>query len=407
MNHDHTHSITHLLYDETGRFLFTAGADGTVQVKDVDFLWTAYSAQFSRRISCVAWFSTLPVGNLLCGFENGSIAFSTFTTDRNDKTTPMVRTMLSGHQAPVVSIDCANGMFISASETEMCFWLFSSSWKASLPIPLDTLANGVALHKVHLVCKPLHKDKSALCIFVNGIVLEFCLTTRRILWSIHVHLSKNQITYANERLIITAPSKPRISKICHRSATKIPPIFFVNIMLSYVYPTNREFVFLGISPAKDVLVWDIKSGEVLHSVDSQDIYASYAYVCATHVTTLRLSTISTDFELNRPLEIICWDMHRSAGEPDHYILFHAPTYTEVFATNPNAPKLPPFPLSPPTSSPVLPKGERKRMRSCSPTQDSAVQERHQKRGRMIGSSAAVSRAQVSSSTKARQSCRRT
>ncbi len=82
--HNHTHSVTHLLYDKTGQYLLSVGADSSVQVMDASILACYFKKSFVSQITCASWALSGFLCTLVLGFEDGSIALCFFNTDRND-----------------------------------------------------------------------------------------------------------------------------------------------------------------------------------------------------------------------------------------------------------------------------------------------------------------------------------
>ncbi len=82
--HNHARSVTHLVYDQTGRYLLSVGADGSVQVKDTSALWCYYKKTFLSKVTCASWALSGLSCTLVLGFDDGSIALCFFRADRND-----------------------------------------------------------------------------------------------------------------------------------------------------------------------------------------------------------------------------------------------------------------------------------------------------------------------------------
>ncbi len=172
---DHTFAIAHLVFDPTGEYLVSAGSDGSLLIKNVHFLNTVFTRQFSCLITAVAWLSDKDLGGVVCGFDNGSITICTFPIDRKHDQMVPAWTTVPAHKDPLIHISVfKDQMFITATHSEVCLWTQSDDiWVAGPSFHLSTHANGAFLHKVHLVARPAGPGAAitVLCIFANGYVL--------------------------------------------------------------------------------------------------------------------------------------------------------------------------------------------------------------------------------------------
>ncbi len=100
---DHTFAITHLVFDPTGEFLINTSSDGSLSIKNVHFLDTVFTEQFSCVITAVAWFPYKDLGFIVCGLDNSSITICTFPIDRHDQVVP-VWTTVPAHKDPLIHI---------------------------------------------------------------------------------------------------------------------------------------------------------------------------------------------------------------------------------------------------------------------------------------------------------------
>ncbi len=93
---------------------------------------------------------------------------------------------------------------------------------------------------------------------------EFCPNKDIVLCVIDPHVKQNQIIYTGYSIVVAAAYAPSISERHVSSAAPAPiPTFFLPMKMSYVFPTNREFVFWGYGLNQDLLVWHTKSGDIL------------------------------------------------------------------------------------------------------------------------------------------------
>ncbi len=141
--------------------------------------------------------------------------------------------------------------------------------EVSARVSLSEFARGSHVNKVHLVVEESTEAITALCILDNGVILGVCPQTKSVIWTVDTDLAKEQITFAHGRIILISAFLPP-APVLLRPTARPPAINTLNIGLSHIFATNKEFIFVGLSYQRDVLIWNIQSGEVLFYLNHQD-----------------------------------------------------------------------------------------------------------------------------------------
>ncbi len=168
-----------------------------------------------------------------------------------------------------MSIDCHDGYIVSCSHSDLLAFRYAGMCEVSARISLSEFARGSHLTKIHLYVEASTEAITAICIFDNGMILGICLETKSVLWTVDTDLAKEQIAFAHGRIILISAFLPP-TPVLLRPTARPPTINAVNIGLSHIFATNQEFIFVGCSYHRDVLVWNIQTGEVLFHINYQD-----------------------------------------------------------------------------------------------------------------------------------------
>jgi len=114
-------------------------------------------------------------------------------------------------------------------------------------------------------------------------------------------VSKGQIAFTANTIVLASVSTPSVSQVFASPIAPAPfPLAFIAAPTSHVFPTNRESVFLAYGLHGDVIVWNVRSGDVLFFLDRQDRpampgpEASFLFSCSFSMNNLRVASVLFD-----------------------------------------------------------------------------------------------------------------